>query len=201
MGRRREDHQPSPPWSLSPRSPPTPGGCSTRTSSASPGDRSSPAVSQLLRPPPAGSPNGPGTYRRAMSRSYARWSDVRARGREADSRTAEEQAAGKAAAGERREAYVRGHQLAEIRTAADVTQAELSASAERLVVTPGGNRQGHRDAPGARRAARRRSGTPASSSMASSKVAPSAAIGRPGMKADQPPASRTTCADGRATAS
>ena len=34
--------------------------------------------------------------------------------------------AGKAAAHERREAYVRGHQLAEMRTAAGVTQAELA---------------------------------------------------------------------------
>jgi DNA-binding transcriptional regulator YiaG len=62
-----------------------------------------------------------------MSDSYSKWSDVRARGREADSRTAEDQAAGKAAAGERREAYVRGHQLAEMRTAAGVTQAELAS--------------------------------------------------------------------------
>jgi len=61
-----------------------------------------------------------------MSNSYARWSGVRARGREADPRTAGEQAAGKAAAAERREAYVRGHQLAEMRTAAGVTQAELA---------------------------------------------------------------------------
>jgi hypothetical protein len=43
-----------------------------------------------------------------MSDSYGRWSDVRARGREADPRTAQEQAAGKAAACERRESYVRG---------------------------------------------------------------------------------------------
>jgi len=64
----------------------------------------------------------------AMSDSYAKWSDVRARGREADPRTAGEQAAGKAAAGERREAYVRGHQLAEMRTAAGVTQAALATA-------------------------------------------------------------------------
>lgn len=63
-----------------------------------------------------------------MSDNYARWSDVRARGRDADPRTAQEQAAGKSAAGERREAYVRGHQLAEMRTAAGVTQAELADS-------------------------------------------------------------------------
>ena len=57
---------------------------------------------------------------------YAKWGDVRAEGRAADTRTAEEQAAGKAAARERREAYVRGHQLAEMRTAAGLTQAELA---------------------------------------------------------------------------
>jgi DNA-binding XRE family transcriptional regulator len=57
---------------------------------------------------------------------YARWSDVRAEGRAADSRTAEEQAVGKAVARERREAYVRGHQLAEMRAAAGLTQAELA---------------------------------------------------------------------------
>jgi DNA-binding XRE family transcriptional regulator len=61
-----------------------------------------------------------------MSGGYAKWSDVRARGREADSRTAGEQAVGKAAARERREAYVRGHQLAEMRAAAGMTQAELA---------------------------------------------------------------------------
>jgi DNA-binding XRE family transcriptional regulator len=61
-----------------------------------------------------------------MSENYAAWRDVRARGREADPRTAEEQAAGKVAAHERREAYVRGHQLAEMRNAAGMTQAELA---------------------------------------------------------------------------
>ena len=61
-----------------------------------------------------------------MSGGYARWSDVRARGREADQRTAEQQAAGKAPARERRDAYVRGHQLAEMRAAAGLTQAELA---------------------------------------------------------------------------
>jgi DNA-binding XRE family transcriptional regulator len=61
-----------------------------------------------------------------MSSGYARWDEVRADGREADPRTADEQAAGKAAARERREAYVRGHQLAEMRAAAGVTQAELA---------------------------------------------------------------------------
>jgi DNA-binding XRE family transcriptional regulator len=61
-----------------------------------------------------------------MSSDYANWSDVRAKGQEADPRTSDEQSAGKAAARERREAYVRGHQLAEMRTAAGLTQAELA---------------------------------------------------------------------------
>jgi DNA-binding XRE family transcriptional regulator len=63
-----------------------------------------------------------------MSSGYADWSDVRSRGREADPRTAGEQAVGKAATRERREAYVRGHQLAEMRAAAGVTQAELAGA-------------------------------------------------------------------------
>jgi DNA-binding XRE family transcriptional regulator len=61
-----------------------------------------------------------------MSSGYAGWSEVRAKGRDADPRTAGERAAGKVTARERREAYVRGHQLAEMRTAAGLTQAELA---------------------------------------------------------------------------
>jgi DNA-binding XRE family transcriptional regulator len=61
-----------------------------------------------------------------MSSSYAKWSDVKAKGQEVDPRTSEEQSAGKAAVRERREAYVRGHQLAEMRAAAGLTQAELA---------------------------------------------------------------------------
>jgi|SRR5450755_3971563 DNA-binding XRE family transcriptional regulator len=61
-----------------------------------------------------------------MSSGYAKWSDVRARGRAADPRTSDEQSEGKAAARERREAYTRGHQLAEMRVAAGLTQAELA---------------------------------------------------------------------------
>jgi hypothetical protein len=59
-----------------------------------------------------------------MSDSYSSWSDVKARCREGNPRTEEERTAGKAAARERREAYVRGHQLAEMRTTAGLTQAE-----------------------------------------------------------------------------
>ena len=61
-----------------------------------------------------------------MSSSYYRWSDVKAKSGAVDPRTGEEQAVGKAAARERREAYVRGHQLAEMRAAAGVTQTELA---------------------------------------------------------------------------
>ena len=61
-----------------------------------------------------------------MSDSYSTWNQVKARGRALDPRIAEDQAAGKAAAREHREPYVRGHQLAEIRTAAGITQAELA---------------------------------------------------------------------------
>jgi len=42
------------------------------------------------------------------SRGYAKWSDVKAGGGAADPRTSEERSAGKAAARERREAYMRG---------------------------------------------------------------------------------------------
>ena len=61
-----------------------------------------------------------------MSSGYAKWRDVKAQGRAADPRTADEQAADKSVARERREAYLRGHQLAEMRTAAGMTQAELA---------------------------------------------------------------------------
>jgi len=61
-----------------------------------------------------------------MSPSYSKWSDVKTKGRALDPRDTEDQAAGKAAARERTDAYVRGHQLAEMRTAAGVTQAELA---------------------------------------------------------------------------
>lgn len=63
-----------------------------------------------------------------MNDRYSRWSDVRARGRAVDPRTPAEQAAGKDAARDRQDAYVRGHQLAEMRMAAGITQAELAAS-------------------------------------------------------------------------
>lgn len=63
-----------------------------------------------------------------MNSGYIKWSEVRARGREADARSAQEQAARKAEARARREAHVRGHQLAEMRVAAGMTQAELAVA-------------------------------------------------------------------------
>lgn len=53
-----------------------------------------------------------------MSESYSKWSDVRARGRAIDPRSPAEQAAGKAAADERQDAFARGHELTEMRMAA-----------------------------------------------------------------------------------
>lgn len=61
-----------------------------------------------------------------MSTRYSEWSDVKAAA--LDPRDWTERAAGEAVARERREAYVRGLQLAEIRQTAGVTQAELADS-------------------------------------------------------------------------
>lgn len=63
-----------------------------------------------------------------MSTSYSAWSDVKAKAHALDPRSDAERAAGEAVARERREAYVRGYQLAEIRKAAGITQAELAES-------------------------------------------------------------------------
>jgi DNA-binding XRE family transcriptional regulator len=67
-----------------------------------------------------------------MSTEYVKWSDVKAKARALDPRTDVEREAAAATARERREAYVRGHQLAEMRKAAGLTQAEL---AEKLGVS------------------------------------------------------------------
>jgi DNA-binding XRE family transcriptional regulator len=61
-----------------------------------------------------------------MSIEYAKWSDVKAKARALDPRTEAEREAGGVKARERREAYVRGHQLAEMRKAAGLTQAEVA---------------------------------------------------------------------------
>ncbi|MPZ00056.1 MAG: helix-turn-helix domain-containing protein [Actinophytocola sp.] len=55
-----------------------------------------------------------------------RWDDVKAKARAIDPRSAAERDAGEIVARERTEAYVRGHQLAEMRKAAGVTQVALA---------------------------------------------------------------------------
>lgn len=61
-----------------------------------------------------------------MDQQYVKWSDVKDKARAIDSRTDAERTAGAEAARERREAYVRGHQLAEMRKAAGVTQVGIA---------------------------------------------------------------------------
>ncbi|TLF75977.1 helix-turn-helix domain-containing protein [Nocardia cyriacigeorgica] len=61
-----------------------------------------------------------------MSSEFVKWSDTKAKARALDSRTEAERTEGKARARDRREAYVRGHQLAEMRQAAGLTQVELA---------------------------------------------------------------------------
>lgn len=56
----------------------------------------------------------------------AKWSDVKAKSRAVDPRPEAERTASKRAARERVEASVRGHQLAEMRKAAGLTQAGLA---------------------------------------------------------------------------
>ncbi len=69
-----------------------------------------------------------------MSEKYTSWRDVKAKAAAVDPRSDTDRQAGQAgqAAAERREAYVRGYQLAEIRKAAGLTQAQV---AELLGVT------------------------------------------------------------------
>jgi DNA-binding XRE family transcriptional regulator len=61
-----------------------------------------------------------------VSTEYVNWSDVKDKARALDPRSDAERTAGEATARERREAYVRGHQLAEMRKTAGITQAELA---------------------------------------------------------------------------
>ena len=67
-----------------------------------------------------------------MNEGYPKWSDVRARGRDADPRSPAEQAEGKEVAKERHEAYIRGGQLAEMRQAAEVTHPRRPLAYPRL---------------------------------------------------------------------
>ena len=61
-----------------------------------------------------------------MSATFSTWDQVKAKAAAVDPRTPAEREAGRAAAAERREAYVRGHQLAEMRKAAGQTQGQLA---------------------------------------------------------------------------
>lgn len=61
-----------------------------------------------------------------MSQPFIPWTEVKAKSAQADPRTPDQRQAGQAAAAERRHAYTRGHQLAEIRKAAGLTQTQLA---------------------------------------------------------------------------
>ncbi|MBL8927840.1 MAG: helix-turn-helix transcriptional regulator [Pseudonocardia sp.] len=61
-----------------------------------------------------------------MSATFSTWDQVKAKAAAIDPRTLAERGVGQAAAAERREAYVRGHQLAEMRKAAGLTQAQVA---------------------------------------------------------------------------
>jgi DNA-binding XRE family transcriptional regulator len=61
-----------------------------------------------------------------MSAMYSSWTEVKAKAAAADPRSPAEHEAGRAAAVERQDAYVRGHQLAEMRKAAGLSQAQVA---------------------------------------------------------------------------
>ena len=67
-----------------------------------------------------------------MNATFSTWDQVKAKVAAVDPRDPAEKEAGRTAAAERRESYVRGHQLAEMRKAAGMTQAQV---AEMLGVT------------------------------------------------------------------
>lgn len=66
-----------------------------------------------------------------MSTEYAFWSEVKDKARQTDPRTVDEREAGQALAVERREAYIRGTKLAEIRKASGLTQADAGKDSRR----------------------------------------------------------------------
>jgi DNA-binding transcriptional regulator YiaG len=72
-----------------------------------------------LRPPSTGSSEI------RMSTEYTSWAEVKNKARQVDPRSVAERVIGQVAA-ERRETFVRGHQLAEIRKAAGITQTDLA---------------------------------------------------------------------------
>jgi predicted XRE-type DNA-binding protein len=61
-----------------------------------------------------------------MSATFSSWSEVKAKAAAVDPRSAAERQTGQAAAAERQEAYVRGHQLAEMRKTAGLSQAQVA---------------------------------------------------------------------------
>jgi DNA-binding XRE family transcriptional regulator len=64
--------------------------------------------------------------RRRPIDEYVKWADVKAKREALDPRSPAERAVGTVLARERHEAYVRGHQLAEMRKAAGITQVALA---------------------------------------------------------------------------
>lgn len=61
-----------------------------------------------------------------MSTKFTKWSEVKEKARQADTRPEPERAATRDRAHERHDAYLRGHQLAEIRKSIGLTQTELA---------------------------------------------------------------------------
>ena len=61
-----------------------------------------------------------------MSAAFSSWSEVKAKAAVVDPRPATERVVAQAAAAERREAYVRGYQLAEMRKSAGLTQTQVA---------------------------------------------------------------------------
>jgi DNA-binding transcriptional regulator YiaG len=61
-----------------------------------------------------------------VTAKFSTWEHVKAEAAAVDPRTPAERKAGQAAAAERREAYVRGHQLSEMRKAVGLTQAQVA---------------------------------------------------------------------------
>ena len=61
-----------------------------------------------------------------MNAKFSSWSEVKAKAAAADPRPPAERDAAEAAAAERREAYVRGYQLAEMRKSAGLTQTHVA---------------------------------------------------------------------------
>jgi DNA-binding transcriptional regulator YiaG len=61
-----------------------------------------------------------------MSEKFTSWRDVKVKAAATDPRPNTEREAGQAAATERREAYIRGYQLAEIRKTSGLTQAQIA---------------------------------------------------------------------------